>query len=116
MNNKQFLIIIVVTFIVIIIWIITDIVHTRPSVEINPKLSTLLSPLNPSFDPKIIDQIKEVTPVTDLQIENKKTSRFSTASNSAQPAVNPNATPLPFPSDQIPRLNASTSATLGGNL
>jgi hypothetical protein len=115
MNNRQFLIVIIVTFVIIIIWIIADIIHTRPSIEVNPKLSTLLSPLNPNFDSKVIDQIKEVTPVEELTISSTGKNRFSNNSTrSAQPTVSPVATPLPFPSGLIP-VNASASAVPGGS-
>jgi len=112
MNNKQFLIVISITFIVIIIWIIADILHTKPSVEVNPKLSTLLAPIDPNFDPKVISQIKEITPVSELKTEQFQPTFSSTklSSTSGQP-INPNQTPLPLPSAAA----ASISALQGGN-
>jgi hypothetical protein len=97
MNNRQFVFVTIVTFIVIVIWIIADILHTRPSVEVNPKLNTLLTPVNPNFNPKIIAQISEVSSVSQ--------------SNSSIP-VN---TSLPVPSIATPSSEATNAAQTGGN-
>jgi hypothetical protein len=108
MNNRQFVIVIVITFIVIIIWIIADILHTQPSVEINPKLTTLLTPINPNFDQKVVAQIKEITPVNELELEKTSLPR-SSSTPSASPIITP--LPLPIPSAIV----ASVSATTGGS-
>jgi hypothetical protein len=68
MNGRQLIIVVVVTFVVIVIWIVADILHTRPSIPLNPKLETLLSPINPNFDQKVISQIKEITPISEAEI------------------------------------------------
>lgn len=110
MNNRQFLIVISITFIVIIIWIIADILHTKPSIEVNPKLTTLLTPVDPNFDSKVISQIKDLTSIDDLQTTDFKTISVSTSS-AVQPKITPNQTPLPLPDAII----ASFSAIPGGN-
>lgn len=110
MSNRQFVIVVIITFIVIVIWIISDILHTKPSIEVNPKLNTLLTPINPNFDSKIISQIKEITPIGDLEpkLPNPSTS---TASSSAQVDISSNQTPLALPSAIV----ASLSALPGGS-
>lgn len=109
MSNKQFVIVVIITFIVIVIWIVADIWHTKPSVEVNPKLTTLLEPISPTFDQKVISQIQEVTPVG--EIEPDISAPRPVATISAQPVGTPSQTPLPLPSAIV----ASLSATLGGN-
>lgn len=114
MNNRQFVIVVVITFIVIVIWIIADIIHTQPSVEINPKLTTLLTPINPNFDQKVVAQIKEISPVTELEPEINSNNRVSTSPTptpASSSALIPNQTPIPLP---IP-VNASSSAVPGEN-
>lgn len=100
MSNKQFVVVIVITFIVVVFWIIADILHTRPSVAVNPKLQTLLTPISPNFDQKVLTQIKdEVKSVDEIN-----------------PAFQPPATPTPTPvPSQIP-LPPPLPATPGGAL
>jgi cell division protein FtsN len=96
--NKQFVAVVVITFIVIIVWIIADILHTKPSVPLNPKLDTLLTPISPNFDQKVISQIKEVTPVDEIEVPEK---------------------PQPKPAVSQPALSSSSAiqvATTGGSL
>ena len=57
MNRKEFVVVLVLTFIVIIIWIITDIIHTRPSVEVDPKVQNIIEPISPDFDQETLKQI-----------------------------------------------------------
>lgn len=111
MTNRQFVVVIIITFIVIVIWIVADILHTKPSVEVNPKLTTLLTPINPNFDPKVISQIKEVIPVGDIEPELPQTPIKSASSSAQIVAATPNQTPLPLPSATI----TSFSAIPGGS-
>ncbi len=58
MNRKEFIIILIVTFFVIMVWIVAEIIHTKPSVEVDPKIQGLIEPINPNFDQTILDQVK----------------------------------------------------------
>lgn len=99
--NKQFVIVVIITFIVIIVWIIADIIHTKPSVPLNPKLEVLLAPISPNFDQKIISQIKEVTPVEEIEVPQ-------------QPQPTPSASTAP--AITAPEAVTTPIATSGGNL
>lgn len=62
MSGKQFATIITITFIVGMIWLASDIIfNTKPSIPASPKLETLLEPINPNFNPRVLKIIdKEV--------------------------------------------------------
>lgn len=65
MSSKQFAVIIVITFIVGIIWLVSDIIfNTKASIPDNPKLNTLLEPINPNFNPRVLKLIDEEIPIT----------------------------------------------------
>ncbi len=59
MNRKEFIITLVATFIVVMIWIIADILHTRTSVPTSSNLNLLIEPLNPTFDQQTLEKIKQ---------------------------------------------------------
>ena len=58
MNNKQFAVVAAITFLVGMIWLAADIIfNTKASIPISPKLQTLLDPVNPNFNPRVLDLI-----------------------------------------------------------
>lgn len=70
MNKTEFVVIIIFTFIVIMAWVIADIIHTRPSVPLNPNLQSVLDPINPEFDQNAINKIKSFNPNTVVEENN----------------------------------------------
>lgn len=65
MTGKQFATILMITFIVGIIWLVSDILfNTKPSVPVNPKLDSLLQPINPNFNPRVLEIIRNEVPDT----------------------------------------------------
>lgn len=59
MTKKQFIFVLIVTFIVVIIWVVADIIHTKPSIPLDPKLQNLLEPVTPTFDKSVLDDIEK---------------------------------------------------------
>lgn len=60
MNRKEFVILLIITFFVIMLWLIFDIFfRTKTSVELDPALQTLLEPISPDFDTEAINLIRE---------------------------------------------------------
>lgn len=57
MTGKQFLYICVATFITVVIWVITDIIHSASQVKIPPEVNKLMEPLNPTLDQEAIDEL-----------------------------------------------------------
>ncbi len=59
MKQKQLIITIIITFIVIMIWIIADIAHTRADIPVSSQLQQAIIPLNPTFDKPTLDEISK---------------------------------------------------------
>ncbi|RJP47238.1 MAG: hypothetical protein C4584_00705 [Armatimonadetes bacterium] len=57
MTGRQFLYIIIATFITVIIWVLLDIQHNRNQVSPEPEVQQLIKPLNPNFDLGVLDEI-----------------------------------------------------------
>lgn len=55
MIRKEFLIAAILTFITIVAWVISDIVHTRSKVEPSAKVQELIEPISPNFNIQSID-------------------------------------------------------------
>lgn len=60
MNRKEFLFLIVATFIVIMIWVTSDIIHTHSSIVIDSKLQETLEDVNPNFDSNTLEKISQL--------------------------------------------------------
>lgn len=56
-TKKEFLVVLVITFIVTMLWIIAEILHTRPGTPLNPKIQTLIQDINPEFDQETLKLI-----------------------------------------------------------
>lgn len=50
MTNKEWLIAAVLTFITILAWVISDVIHTRSEVQISQKLQEVIEPISPDFN------------------------------------------------------------------
>lgn len=59
MSKKELVIILSITFGVIMAWLVFDILHSKPSVVIDPKLTELLEPIDVSLDKEVITQINQ---------------------------------------------------------
>lgn len=57
MSGKQFLYILIATFITVIIWVALDILHTRSQVPVSTEIQQLIEPINPVFDQEAIDSL-----------------------------------------------------------
>lgn len=106
MNGKQFAIVAVITFVVGMIWLISDIIfNTKASITISDKLQVLLEPVNPTFNSRVLDMIGEETLNTDSIIISAPPSPSSSPSPSVEPATDldtappaASAFPVPTPS------------------
>ena len=55
MTGKQVLFIAIATFITVIIWVTSDIYHSRKQVTTPPEVQQLLEPIEPNFDKQALD-------------------------------------------------------------
>lgn len=59
MKSIQFIITAVITFIVIMIWLVADIIHTQADIPVSSKLKEAITPLDSSFDQTTLDEISK---------------------------------------------------------
>lgn len=112
MSGKQFATILVITFIVGIIWLVSDILfNVKPSIPENPKLNTLLQPINPNFDPRILQTIDEEV-VDSNSIPRSTTVKTAPLPASPSPIASPrpSSSQSPRPSIPIPQPSVSTQS------
>ena len=57
MKGKQFLYIVIATFITIVVWVTLDLIHTRSQVQPSPDIEKLLEPIDPQFDQETINDL-----------------------------------------------------------
>lgn len=55
MTGKQFLIILIFTFITVIIWVTLDIIQSRNALVPTPEVQQLLENINPNFDTSVLE-------------------------------------------------------------
>ncbi len=77
MNKKEFIIILTSTFIAVMVWIASDIYHTKSSVPLDPKLQTILDPVEPNLDSETLRLIQNPPVASPLIIPEVKTSTKS---------------------------------------
>ncbi len=89
MTSRQFAIIAGITFFVGMVWLFADIIfNTKASIQISPKLQTLLEPVNPNFNSRVLEIIdKETLDITAITV--------SEPIPSAEPSEVPIPTPTP---------------------
>jgi hypothetical protein len=69
MKQKDLYMILIPSFVVVIFWIGLNIYHNSVSSTIPPALNIQIKPINPTFDSKIIDKLKnrkEVVPLFEM--------------------------------------------------
>ncbi len=111
MKKKEIAVLITLTFIVIVIWIIAEIVHTKPSVPIEADIQKLLEPVEPTFDQEIIDQIKKM-PTPPKTIINLPPPSATPIPSTTSTPVTPS--PSPAASGQLNSPNPSASFSSSG--
>lgn len=57
MTGKNFLYIVIATFITIMVWVVVDIIHQNSSVQIPAEITDLIKPINPNFDSEVINAL-----------------------------------------------------------
>lgn len=67
MIKSEFMVILVITFLVIMAWLVFGIIHTRASIEVTPQLQDTLESINPNFDQATLDQVSK-TPELNLSL------------------------------------------------
>lgn len=61
MSKKELVILLGITCFVVMVWIISDILHSKARVEVSPSLQQALEPINPEFDQEILQRISNIS-------------------------------------------------------
>ena len=61
MNQRQFALVLTITFFVGIVWLVFDVLfNTKASIPVSDKLEFLLEPINPNFNPEVLKDIDKI--------------------------------------------------------
>lgn len=55
MTRKEWFIAAILTFITIIAWVISDVLHTRSEVEVPAQIQEVIEPINPNFNIQVLE-------------------------------------------------------------
>lgn len=55
MTRKEWLLAAILTFATILVWVISDIIHTRAQVEIPKQLQEIIEPINPNLNTESLE-------------------------------------------------------------
>ncbi len=91
--SKQALLVAILTIVAAIIWIALDVVNIQPNTKLNPKINTILTPINPNFDQKLLDEISSISDTPSLY--NTRPSQSPIATPQASTSTQPSTPPLP---------------------
>lgn len=100
MSKKEFLVILIFTFIVFLVWTVSNIVRTPPVSQIDPKLKKALEPLNVNFDKTAISWL-----------EKNDTIKVGIINSPV-----PTAAPAPTPATAIESSQSATPSATNSNL
>ena len=111
MNRIEFVLVLLFTFFVIVVWITSDVILATPQTAEDPKvqkLPSMLEPLSPNFDTKTIEIINNQK----LPVADTRTQTTEVPAPVPSPVASPSpgrATPIPRPTPS-PRPSASPSS------
>lgn len=111
MKRQEAYFILIVTFVLVVLWIAFSILHSATDSTISSVINTQIADISPSFNTKIIENLKtrkQVTPLAGAPVVTPS------ASNSATTIQNPTPTPLPSiaPAAGLNSTNATNTAIL----
>lgn len=105
MKQKDILLLIISSFALIVFWVIFNIYHSFATSTISPTLSVAISPINPTFDKKVI---------TNLELRKKVSPIYSPLATGS--AVQVPTIPVASKSALIQNTSTQSAATSGGTL
>src|SRR5438270_10237607 len=91
MSKREFVIAVIITCIVILAWIASDIYHAKTQQSIDQPSADLLEPVDPNFDLSVLNQQSPTLP----PVAQPAPSSTPTPSLSPSPSPSPSITPSP---------------------
>lgn len=98
MNRIELVLVLLFTFFVIVVWVTSDVILVSPNTPDDPKIQTMLEPLNPSFDQETLTQISSRNLSTPIRPTPRPTTGAIPASqpnSTSQPTISPSPSPAP---------------------
>jgi uncharacterized membrane protein len=113
MNKIEFVLVLLFTFFVIVVWVTSEIVLVKPSQPDDPKIQAMLEPLQSSFDQETLNLIVSQKPATYVPPVATATATPNPTPTTATPSASPRgrATPTPAPTRTPAPTTATQSAT-----
>ena len=97
MNRIEFVLVLLFTFFVIVIWVTSDVILVRPNLPDDPKIQTLIEPLNPAFDAQALELVANTRPDTTTPLATPRPSPTPIATPEPSASVRPTPTAIPTP-------------------
>lgn len=111
MNKAEFLVILVITVIVFLIWGASNFIHSRSAAIPNPDAKQYLDPVDPNFDKGTLDKISSLSvathsatalPLPSPSPSPKSATPSATPKTKASPTASPKVSPSPSASSIFP--------------
>jgi len=100
MNRIEFVLVLLFTFFVIVVWVTSDIILVKPNTPDDPKIQTMIEPLNPTFDQETMQLINNRTLSTPIRPTPRPTTTTATpALSSPTPSTSPQPSVQPVEAD-----------------
>ena len=104
MRKKEFISVLVITLVVVVVWVISDLIHTHSASQNLPDVKAYLDPVDPSFDQQTLSKINNLSTPAPAPTAGP----LFTPGPSASPSPIPLFTPAPLPTAS-PIASASAS-------
>src|SRR5688572_25180324 len=103
MNRIELVLVLLFTFFVIVVWVTSDIILVRPNTPDDPKIQTMLEPLNPTFDQEAMKKISDRTFTTPIRptprpVSTEVLTQPAEPETPTTPVASSSPSPIPSPS------------------
>jgi len=113
MKKREFITVLVITLIVVVVWVVSDLVHTKSSAQGLPDVKNYTDPVDPNFDQDTLNKISSLSTPAPAP----SGAPVATAAPTASPSATPSPRTTPRPSSSPTSGNpVSAQATISGIL
>lgn len=110
MNKIEFVLVLLFTFFVIVVWITSEVILVKPNVPEDAKIQAMLEPVSASFDQETLNLISTQKPATYVPpVATPTPQPIATTTPSPSPTTRGRSTPTPSPTPQTATSSAATN-------
>lgn len=109
MNRIEFVLVLLFTFFVIVVWVTSDVILVKPNTPDDPKIQTMIEPLNPVFDQETLQLIGNRTLSTPIKATPRPVVQPSSNPTETIPAQEPSSQPSGTPQPTINPIEAGNN-------